>query len=91
MILSTSMFTYAAGLNAGRFQGEVASQLISVAIKAGPAEAIAWGQLMQDNNGASAMAVCRRNLQQDAEGRHYCFMPVWTDPIPSAVPSNSQQ
>lgn len=85
--LVPSIFTYAAGLNAGRFQGEVASHLISVAMKAGPAEAIAWSQLMQDNNGASAMAVCRKNLQQDASGRHFCMLPVWTDPISPAGPS----
>ena len=36
-ILLPSLFTYAAGLNAGRFQGEVASHLISVAMKTGPA------------------------------------------------------
>jgi hypothetical protein len=86
-ILLPSLFTYAAGLNSGRFQGEVASHLISVAMKAGPAEAIAWGQLMQDNNGASAMAVCRKNLQQDAGGRHYCLMPIWTDPVSPTGPS----
>ncbi len=86
-ILLPSLFTYAAGLNNGRFQGEVASQLISVAMKAGPAEAIAWGQLMQDNNGASALAACRKTLQQDASGRHYCLMPIWTDPVSPAGPS----
>lgn len=86
-ILVPSLFTYAAGLNDGRFQGEVASHLISVALKAGPAEAIAWGQLMQDNDGASALAVCRKSLQQDAGGRHYCLMPVWTDPESSAGPT----
>ncbi|OYV57902.1 MAG: hypothetical protein B7Z71_11695 [Acidocella sp. 21-58-7] len=85
--LVPSIFTYAAGLNAGRFQGEVASNLITAAMKAGPSEAIAWGQLMQDNNGTSAMAVCRKNLQQDASGRHYCMLPVWTDPISPAGPS----
>jgi hypothetical protein len=86
-ILLPSLFTYAAGLNNGRFQGEVASHLISDAMKAGPTEAIAWGQLMQDNNGASAMALCRKNLQQDAGGRHYCLMPVWTDPVSPTGPS----
>ena len=89
-ILLPSLFTYAAGLNDGRFQGEVASHLISVAMKAGPTEAVAWGQLMQDNNGASAMAACRKNLQQDAGGRHYCLMPVWTDtgsPTGPSVPA----
>jgi hypothetical protein len=71
--------------------GEVASNLISVAMKTGPSEAIAWGQLMQDNNGASAMADCRKSLQQDASGRHYCMLPVWTDPISAAMPSASEQ
>jgi hypothetical protein len=85
-ILLPSLFTYGAGLNAGRLQGEVATRLISAAMKTGPAEAIAWGQLMQDNNGASALAVCRKNLQQDADGRHYCLMPVWTDPMAPAAP-----
>ena len=56
IVLVPCAFTYAAGLNAGRFQGETAAHLIFVAMKAGPAEALAWGQLMQDNNGASAMA-----------------------------------
>ena len=85
------LFTYAAGLNAGRFQGEVASHLISVAMKAGPAEAVAWGQLMQDNDGVVAMAACRKSMQQDADGRHYCFMPVWTDPMSPAIPTASGQ
>jgi hypothetical protein len=85
------IFTYAAGLNAGRFQGEVASHLINVAMKASPAEALAWGQLMQDNDGAVTMATCRKSMQQDADGRHYCFMPVWTDPISPAKPSATAQ
>jgi len=86
-ILLPSMFSYGVGLNDGRVQAEFSDHLISAAMKAGPAEAIAWGQLMQDNNGASSLAACRKNLQQDAEGRHYCLMPVWTDPIPMAAPS----
>lgn len=90
-ILLPSLFTYAAGLNSGRFQGEVATHLISAAMKTGPAEAIAWGQLMQDNDGASALALCRKNLLQDAGGRHYCLMPVWTDPVSPAGPSAPAQ
>lgn len=86
-ILVPSLFTYAARLNDGRFQAEVAAHVIPAAMKAGPAEALAWGQLMQDNDGATAMAACRKSMQQDASGRHYCFMPVWTDPISPAVPS----
>jgi hypothetical protein len=90
-ILLPSLFTYAAGLNAGRFQGEVATHLIAAAMKTGPAEAIAWGQLIQDNNGATALAACHKNLQQDAGGRHYCLMPVWTDPVPPASSSAPAQ
>jgi hypothetical protein len=30
-------------------------------------------------------------MQQDAGGRHYCLMPVWTDPISPAVPSAPAQ
>ncbi|MDE8343424.1 MAG: hypothetical protein POG24_06360 [Acidocella sp.] len=86
-ILVPSLFTYAAGLNDGRFQAEIAAHLIPTAMKASPAEALAWGQLMQDNDGVTAMAACRKAMQQDASGRHYCFMPVWTDPISPAVPS----
>ena len=79
-------FTYVAGLNAGRFQGEVAAHAIAAAIKAGSAEAPVWAQLMQDNDGSSAMASCRQNIQRDASGRHYCLMPVWTDPVSPATP-----
>lgn len=90
-ILLPSLFTYAAGLNDGRFQAEIAAHIIPAAMKAGPAEALAWGQLMQDNDGAVAMAACRKSIQQDASGRHYCFMPVWTDSISPAVPSAPDQ
>ncbi len=86
-ILAPSLFTYAAGLNDGRFQAEIAAHVIPAAMKASPAEALAWGQLMQDNDGVTAMAACRKSMQQDARGRHYCFMPVWTDPISPALPS----
>lgn len=34
-----------------------------------------------------ALAVCRKNIQQDASGRHYCMLPVWTDRISPAVPT----
>ena len=42
-ILLPSLFTYAAGLNDGRFQAEIAAHVIPAAMKAGPAEALAWG------------------------------------------------
>jgi hypothetical protein len=83
--LLPSAFTYAAGLNTGRFQGESAAHTIQTAMMAGPADAVAWAQLMQNNDAASAMAICRKNIQQDADGRHYCLMPVWTDPAAAAA------
>ena len=86
IILLPCAFTYAAGLNAGRFQGETAAHTIAAAMQAGPAEALAWARLMQDNDATRAMAVCRQNIQQDASGRHYCLMPVWTDPVAPAAP-----
>ena len=79
-------FTYAAGLNAGRFQGETAAHLIAAAMRTGPAEALSWARLMQDNDAIRAMAACRQSIQQDASGRHYCLMPVWTDQAPPAAP-----
>jgi hypothetical protein len=79
-------FTYAAGLNAGRFQGETAAHAIAAAIQAGPAEALTWARLMQDNDAIPAMAVCHQSIQQDASGRHYCLMPVWTDPAATSAP-----
>ncbi len=90
-ILLPSMFSYGVGLNDGRAQAEIASHLIPAAMKAGPAEAIAWGQLMQDNDGAKSLAACRKSLQQNADGRHYCLMPIGTDPVAKAPPSEPAQ
>ncbi|MHB1302611.1 MAG: hypothetical protein ACYCZB_03930 [Acidiphilium sp.] len=84
--LMPGAFTYAAGLNTGRFQGETAAHAIAAAMRAGPAEAVAWARLMQDNDAIRAMAICRRNIRQDAGGRHYCLMPVWTEPAATAAP-----
>ncbi|MFT2095115.1 hypothetical protein ACMS1Z_10660 [Acidiphilium multivorum] len=84
--LLPAAFTYAAGLNTGRFQGEVAAHAIAAAMRAGPAEALTWARLMQDNDAIRAMAICRRNIRQDAGARHYCLMPVWTEPAATAAP-----
>ena len=78
--LIPSAFTYAAGLNAGRFQGEVAAHVIAGAIAAGPEAAVDWALLMANNNPVSALAACRKNITTDAEGHRYCAMPIWLDP-----------
>jgi hypothetical protein len=84
VIAVTSMFAYAAGLNVGRGQGEDAAHAIQAAMAAGPDAAMSWALLMSDNNPVPAMAACRKNISTDAEGRRYCFMPVWLDPRSNA-------
>jgi hypothetical protein len=78
-ILIPCAFTYAAGLNAGRFQGEVAAHVIQSALTAGPEAAMDWEQLMTDNDPVAAMVACRKNATIDAEGHRYCAMPIWLD------------
>lgn len=84
IIAASGMFAYAAGLNAGRGQGEDAAHAIQTAMAAGPDAAMSWALLMSDNNPVPAMAACRKSVSTDAEGRHYCFMPVWLDPRSNA-------
>jgi hypothetical protein len=79
IIMVTAMFAYAAGLNTGRGQGENAAHAIQTAMTAGPDAAMSWALLMSDNNPVPAMAACRKSISTDAEGRHYCFMPIWLD------------
>jgi hypothetical protein len=78
------MFTYAAGLNAGQTRGEEAAHTIQAAMAAGPNAAGTWSILMADNDPVSAMAACRKSIASDADGRRYCFMPVWIDPLAHA-------
>lgn len=86
-ILMPSLFHLRSRLNTWRFQGEAAAHLISFTMKTGPAEAIAWEQLMQDYKGADTLAVCHKSLQQDVGGRDYCLKSVRTDPLAPAGPS----
>jgi hypothetical protein len=79
-LVTSNMFTYAAGLNIGRGQGELAANTIQAAMAAGPNAASDWALLMADNDPVSAMAECRKAVQTDADGRHYCSMPVWLGP-----------
>ncbi len=81
--LLPSAFTYTAGLSTGRAEGETAAHAIQAAMAAEPGAATDWALLMSDNNPVSALAACKRAISIDADGRHYCAMPVWLDPASS--------
>ncbi len=86
LIVVSGMFSYAAGLNHGRYEGEVTDQSIRTAMAAGPDAAGDWALLMANNDPTRAIASCRKNITTDAEGRRYCDMPVWLDPPASPAP-----
>ena len=84
IVLIPCAFTYAAGLNVGRTQGEVAAHTIQKRMTNEPLDAPTWAMLMQYNDAVRAMSECRKNISKGAEGRRYCQMPVWIDPPPVA-------
>ena len=85
IVLVAAMFSYAAGLNTGRGQGELAGHTIEDALAAGPNAAMDWALLMANNDPVSSLKNCRKAISTDADGRRYCAMPVWLDP-PSPPP-----
>lgn len=80
LIVVSGMFSYAVGLNHGRYEGEVTARAIQAAMAAGPNAATDWALLMTNNDPVPALADCRKSVITDAEGRRYCAMPVWLDP-----------
>jgi hypothetical protein len=80
IVLISNMFTYAAGLNNGRSQGEVAAHTIQEAMAAGPDAAVDWALLMANNDPTPALEECRKAISKDEYGRKSCLMPVWLDP-----------
>ena len=80
--------SYAAGFAAGRTQGEISARTIAAAMAAGPGAATAWSSLMTDNDPVQALAVCKKTVSTDPQGRRFCAMPIWLDP--PAVPSNPE-
>jgi hypothetical protein len=46
----------------------------------GPNAAADWALLMAYNDPVSALAACKKSTAADANGQHYCLMPVWTEP-----------
>lgn len=77
---TSNMFTYAAGLDNGRSQGEAAAHTIQAAMAAGPGAATDWALLMADNDPAPALEECRKAISKDEYGRRSCLLPVWLDP-----------
>lgn len=82
LIVVSGMFSYAVGLNRGRYQGEVAAHAIQSVMVSGPDAATDWALLMANNDPVPALADCRKSVTTDTEGRRYCAMPVWLDPPP---------
>jgi hypothetical protein len=80
LIVVSGMFSYAVGLNHGRYEGETAAQTIHTAMATGPTAAMDWAMLMTNNDPAPALAECRKNITTDEYGRRSCSMPVWLDP-----------
>jgi len=72
-------FSYSAGFEAGRTNGEVAANTIAAAMGSGPVAAADWSELMADNDPLQALAACKKSIATATDGRHYCSMPVWLD------------
>jgi hypothetical protein len=72
-------FSYSAGFEAGRTNGEVAANTIAAAMASGPGAAAAWSVLMANNDPVQALTACKRLIAVASDGRHYCSMPVWLD------------
>jgi hypothetical protein len=86
LIVVSGMFSYAVGLNHGRYEGETAAQTISAAMAAGPTAAMDWATLMTNNDPVPALAECKKNITTDEYGRRSCPMPVWLDPPQTGHP-----
>lgn len=86
LVLLVGAYTYAAGLNNGRTQGEDAAHTIQAAMTYSPDTAITWGHLMAVNDPSPEMALCKKNITTGADGRRSCDMPVWLDPPISKAP-----
>jgi hypothetical protein len=84
LLMIAGMFSYAAGLNQGRGQGEYAAGIIKSAVLAGPEAGMDWSSLMSDNNPVPSLAECRKAVLTADDGRHYCMMPVWLDSLSTA-------
>jgi len=51
---------------------------------AGPEAGMDWSSLMSDNNPVPSLAECQKTILTADDGRHYCMMPIWLDPLSGA-------
>lgn len=87
-VVVAGCLTFGSGYTAGRSQGEIIGNTTNAAMRFGPNAAADWALLMAYNDPVSALAACKKSTAADADGRHYCLMPVWTE---SPQPANSGQ
>lgn len=86
LIVISGMFSYAVGLNHGRYEGETSAHMVQAAMAAGPDAAKDWALLMANNDPVPALAECRKAISTDEYGRRSCSMPVWLDPPQTGHP-----
>ena len=60
---------------------------LALAFRDGPGAAAIWANLMRANDANLMLATCTGLAVKTLEGRKACNMPVWLDPLKSAVPS----
>jgi hypothetical protein len=80
LVVVGGCLTFGSGYTAGRTQGEIIGNTTNAAMRFGPKAAAAWSLLMAYNDPVSALAACEKSTAADANGQHYCLMPVWIEP-----------
>jgi hypothetical protein len=68
-LATSNMFTYTAGLNAGRTQDEDAAHAIRTAMATGPGAPLDWALLMANNDPGPELAECKKNIAMDEYGQ----------------------
>lgn len=79
LALVLSALVYGVAYNAGRSRGLGDAHTITSAMAIGPAAASAWAQVMAHNDPVAALRDCHKSEQQNAQGRHFCALPIWLD------------
>ena len=76
--------SYGAGFSNGQTTGLLTDKTIGAAMATGPDSARAWARLMVANDPVAALKNCKP--ERDANGRHYCQVPMWLEPatVPGA-------
>jgi hypothetical protein len=84
LVVVVFAISFGAGFSNGQAKGLLAGKTIGAAMAAGPDAARAWARLMVANDPVAALKNCK--AERDANGRHYCQVPMWLEPptLPSA-------